>query len=136
MNIKKFFRLMKKIKLINLAIFFYICIVIYALFSNVGFIPSMTYQYVYPFIRDTFNTPFVPLTFSEISFDGQALFLSPAAIVVVIVIHVFDLYLYVSVTSLGLNLVSDIIIRKRLGDRGYRKLRSMRGCTPEPPKFP
>ncbi|WP_099350027.1 hypothetical protein [Erwinia amylovora] len=131
MNKKNFFRLMQKIKEL-----FCICVVIYALLSNIGFIPSMTYQHVYPFIRDAFNPPFVPLTFSEIRFDGQYLFLSPLAILGVIAIHFFDMYLYVSVTSLGINLVSFFIIRKRLSDRGYKKFLSMRDCTQKSPKFP
>lgn len=115
--------------LVTLAICIQICVFIYALLSTVGLIPSITYQYVYPVIRDIFNTPFVPLTFSEISDDGRDFFLSPAAIVVVFAIHFFDLLLYVSVTGWGLNLVSFLIIHKRLGDKGYKKLRSMQAIA-------
>lgn len=119
----------RRLKLSNIAFCIQICVLTYALLSTVGIIPSLTYQYVYPFFRDVFSIAFFPLTFSEISFEGQALFLSPVAIASVIFLHFIDVFLYISISSSILNLASILIIRHRLGGRGLKKLRSMQAIS-------
>lgn len=94
----------------------------YGLLSTMGYIPSLTFNYIYPFLKKIFHLELYSLHFSEVFFEKQSLSKGVVNFLSLIMLHLFDVFIYVFIASKTVNLISNIIVRQRLGSAGYKKL--------------